>query len=265
LLSPTTCSTWIGNGANDEERAVAGRVTERLKGSRNVEEFREGQESDEFWETLGGKTEYVTSKVMDEGAHDPRLFQGSNVTGSFVMEEIFNFSQEDLTNDDTFLLDTFNEVWVWVGSDSNKQEKKEAFQAALDFVQNAPDGRDPDTPILKVDAGVEPPLFTAHFLGWDDKKFSSGDPYLEKLKALKGSAAVERITNAMDALGYRPTTDKFSYEELKNKTADKIDPTKRHEYLEDSEFERLFGMNLEAFDNLAEWKRSNLKKKLQLF
>jgi len=202
---------------------------------------------------------------MEAGARAPRLFQCSNVTGDFVVEEVFNYNQDDLTNDDVFLLDTFTEVWLWVGNDANKNEKQMAFQTAIDYVKNAPDGRDADTPILKVDPGREPPMFTTHFFGWDDSKFSTGDPYLEKLKALKGEAAVERITDALNAMGYRPTTDKFSYDDLKLKRADKIDPQKRHEYLSDADFLTIFGMSLGEFDRLPGWKQKNLKQKTKLF
>jgi hypothetical protein len=265
LLNPDNEFNWYGAGANESERATGKRIADKLQGNRNQVEFNEGKETQEFWTTLGGRTEYPTSKTLAEGAKEPRLFQCSNVTGDFVVEEVFNFNQDDLTNDDVFLLDTFTEVWVWVGSDANKNEKQMAFQAAIDFVQNAPDGRDKDTPILKVDPGREPPMFTAHFFGWDDSKFSTGDPYLEKLKALKGEAAVERITNALDSFGYRPFTEKFSHDDLKKKKVDKIDPANRHKYLSDADFRTVFGMTLAEFDRQPEWKQKDLKKKKGLF
>jgi len=265
LLNPSTEFIWYGNGANPEERVTGKAIADRLVGDRSQLEFSEGEETKEFWSTLGGKTEYPTSKVLEEGAREPRLYSMSNVTGDFVVEEIFNFNQDDLTNDDVFMLDTFNEVWVWVGSDANTREKTMAFQAAIDFVQNAPDGRDKDTPILKVEPGREPPMFTSHFFGWDDTKFCSGDPYLEKLKALKGEAVVERITSALDVMGFKPTTEKFSYEDLKHKRIDKIDPTKRHEYLSDDDFYTVFGMSLPEFDACPGWKQKQLKQQKKLF
>jgi hypothetical protein len=73
------------------------------------------------------------------------LFQCSNATGQFVIEELFNWSQEDLDPNDVFLLDTFNEVYVWVGDKSNAIEKKMSFDAALEYVANATDGRQKGT------------------------------------------------------------------------------------------------------------------------
>lgn len=44
-----------------------------------------------------------------------------------------------------------------------------------------------------------------------------------------------------------------------------VDPTKRELALSEKEFEEVFGMNMEAFNQLAAWKRNNLKKKHGLF
>lgn len=44
-----------------------------------------------------------------------------------------------------------------------------------------------------------------------------------------------------------------------------VDPARRELALSDKEFEEVFGMNLEAFNGLAAWKRNNLKKKHGLF
>eukprot|EP00547_Thalassionema_nitzschioides_P008061 CAMPEP_0194226262 /NCGR_PEP_ID=MMETSP0156-20130528/41524_1 /TAXON_ID=33649 /ORGANISM="Thalassionema nitzschioides, Strain L26-B" /LENGTH=150 /DNA_ID=CAMNT_0038958571 /DNA_START=264 /DNA_END=716 /DNA_ORIENTATION=+ len=44
-----------------------------------------------------------------------------------------------------------------------------------------------------------------------------------------------------------------------------VDPAKRELALSEKEFEEVFGMNLEAFNGLAAWKRNNLKKKHGLF
>ena len=55
--------------------------------------FKEGEEPQEFWDALGGKTEY--SSVKDTGialGFEPRLFQASNAHGYFFVSEIFNFN-----------------------------------------------------------------------------------------------------------------------------------------------------------------------------
>ena len=56
----------------------------------------EGSEPAAFWDALGGKTEYASGKWLESVVpnHPPRLFQCSNASGRFKVEEIFDFSQE---------------------------------------------------------------------------------------------------------------------------------------------------------------------------
>lgn len=59
---------------------------------------------------------------------------------------------------------------------------------------------------------------------------------------------------------------KFGVEALQKLSAnDGIDPKKKEEYLEDKEFEEVFGMNLEKFKGLRLWKQQILKRKVGLF
>lgn len=55
----------------------------------------EGQEKEDFWTALGGREEYASDKRLqdDEGEHQIRLFQCSNASGQFIVDEIPNFTQ----------------------------------------------------------------------------------------------------------------------------------------------------------------------------
>jgi hypothetical protein len=78
-----------------------------------------------------------------------------------------SFVQEDLNDEDVFLLDTYTQLFVWVGSQSNAEERSKSLQVARDFIAAASDGRDKDQPIVSVNAGNEPDIFTTYFLPWD--------------------------------------------------------------------------------------------------
>ena len=69
------------------------------------------------------------------------------------------------------LLDVVSEVYLWVGSQANENEKREATALAAKYVAacSETDGRDVDTPITSVAAGAEPPMFTCHFIGEVDR------------------------------------------------------------------------------------------------
>lgn len=263
---------WQGRGANDGERAVATNIANILKGNRGVQQVAEGSESEAFWSAIGGRGDYPQTKTLEHGAYEPRLFHCTTAQkGYFTCEEIPNFTQDDLINDDVMLLDTYDEVFVWVGHDATKAERDKSIETAIDYVKSAKDGRSVDTPIFKVISGSEPPNFTCHFHGWsDDKAQDFADPYLKKLGQIKSSlgerkeAGVERV--GAHSIGFAtPGTVVYTYEQLKTNQAPNIDLANKELYLNDQEFKSLFGMDKAAFAKLPKWKQADSKKKVQLF
>ncbi len=67
---------------------------------------------------------------LEQPDFPPRLFHCSNATGRFEVDEINNFTQDDLEEDDIMILDTYDQVFVWIGKDSNQKERKDAFTFA---------------------------------------------------------------------------------------------------------------------------------------
>ena len=93
------------------------------------------------------------------------------------------------------ILDTYFEVFVWVGKNANAVEKKGSLEAAMEYIKTDPSGRTvEDTCIMQVKQGFEPTNFRCHFHAWDDDMWSKGMSY-EELKAKLGSEA-----EAVDAL-----------------------------------------------------------------
>jgi len=274
LLLADTVHIWAGKGSSKEENIVAATALKTIQGTRKVINVAEGSESEEFWTALGGKTEYASARETVEGQREPRLFQCSNVTGSFKLTECHNFVQDDLINDDVMILDLFTDVMVWIGKDSQKEEKDKALATAMDFVKNATDGRSPKTPVWKVNAGGEPPNFTACFQGWDVKKAAAagGNVYAKALADSKASGG-EKEVNALVAasasdIGYLDWhSHTFPIEKLVNGVTlpDKVEASKRELYLSDSEFEKLFKVKKDAWLSQPAWKRDQAKKTHKLF
>lgn len=46
------------------------------------------------------------------------------------------------------ILDTFSEVFVWIGLGANDEEKKEALRTAQEYIKSDPSGRDIDSTLL---------------------------------------------------------------------------------------------------------------------
>ncbi|KAG7269008.1 hypothetical protein CRUP_033500 [Coryphaenoides rupestris] len=184
LLTPGDGWVWQGQGSVPEETEGANQVAALLGSSASV--VSEGDESDDFWDALGGKSEYCTSpRLKDQlDAHPPRLFACSNKTGTFLIEEIpGEITQEDLAPDDVMLLDTWDQVFVWIGSEAQSEERAEALASAATYIQTDPSNRDPRTPVVQVKQGFEPPTFTGWFLGWDFDYWTS-DPLERAMEGL---------------------------------------------------------------------------------
>lgn len=262
LNTPDTMYVWRGKGSNDDEKKCGSSIAAVLQGKRKLSVVEEGKEDSKFWDAVGGKGEYASDGYLYEAPREPRLFQCSNASGSFVVDEIFNFTQEDLDQNDIFLLDTFNEVYVWVGDKSNDTEKKMSLQTAIEYVDKAEDGRSKDTPIIKVVAGHEPKLFSCHFLGWDPVRAAAKeDPAEAKLRAAKGGVTA----NVREAAKVYSSDKKYSVAELQKGVPEGVEATRKEEWLSDADFESLFKMKRDAFNKMPAWKRDNLKKSLNMF
>jgi hypothetical protein len=271
-MTSDTVYVWSGKGSSKEENQVAASALKTIQGQRKVVNVPEGQEPEAFWEALGGKAEYAQAKEVVEGQREPRLFQCSNVTGTFKLTEVFNFVQDDLINDDVMILDLFTDVFVWIGKDSQKEEKDKAMQTAMDFVAKSTDGRSPSTPIWKVNAGLEPPNFTACFQGWDYKRAAAagGDVYAKALAEAKTSGGKINSPTAVSAsdIGYLDWKSKhFTAAQLATGATlpDKVDPKLRELYLNDADFEKTFKVKKDAWLAQPLWKRDQAKKAAKLF
>jgi len=211
----------------------------------------EGKESYDFWRLLGGKMDYASADVLKDESFEPRLFLCSNASGTFKVEEIPDFSQEDLSKDDVMLLDAYSEVYVWVGSGSNDLEKKMAMETAIDYVHQAPDKRPTDTPIYRIIEGEEPIMFTAQFHAWEATK-------------IPGAAKRDKPELVTELV--QTYSKKYTYEQLLKKPyPPNVDASKLEVYLLPEEFEKAFGLSEELFYKLPSWKQLTFKKNAELF
>ncbi|KAL8162677.1 hypothetical protein V2J09_014166 [Rumex salicifolius] len=99
------------------------------------------------------------------------LLSASWITGKFQVEEIYNFTQDDLLTEDTLILDTHAEVFVWVGHTVDPKEKQKAFEMGEKYIALAAslEGLPQQVPLYKITEGNEPCFFTTYF-SWDSAK-----------------------------------------------------------------------------------------------
>lgn len=279
LKTPSCCYLWYGKGCSGDEREMAKTVADTIsKMEKPV--IAEGQEPPEFWLALGGKSQYASSKRLQEEnpSVSPRLFECSNKTGTFLATEIIDFTQDDLEESDVYLLDAWDQVFLWIGKDANESEKEAAAVMAQEYLRSHPSGRDLDTPIIVVKQGYEPLTFTGWFLAWDPLNWHERKSY-ETLRAELGDeSSLGQLTSALTSTQEVFTASTtlvpskleiFPLDVLVNTAAEDlprgVDPSRKEDHLSDEDFQAAFGMNRSAFRSLPLWKQQKLKKDKGLF
>jgi len=98
-----------------------------------------------------------------------KLFKVSDASGEVEMEEIAveggSMKRTQLSTDDTFLVDSGSEVFVWIGKGSSLQEKKEGMLRATDYMESAEKPK--STRVTRVVEGGENSVFKSLFSQWD--------------------------------------------------------------------------------------------------
>ncbi|XP_017680764.1 PREDICTED: villin-1 [Lepidothrix coronata] len=279
LKTPSTCYLWYGKGCSGDEREMGKTVADIISKTEKPV-IAEGQEPPEFWLALGGKSQYASSKRLQEEnpSVSPRLFECSNKTGTFLATEIIDFTQDDLEESDVYLLDAWDQVFFWIGNGANESEKEAAAVMAQEYLRTHPSGRDPETPIIVVKQGYEPPTFTGWFHAWDPLNWADKKSY-ETMKAELGDESrlgqlTSVLTSRQEVFTASTTLvpsklETFPLDVLVNTSAEDlprgVDPSRKEAHLSDEDFQAVFGMNRSAFGSLPLWKQQKLKKDKGLF
>uniref|UniRef100_A0A8C1BT97 Villin-1 n=1 Tax=Cyprinus carpio carpio TaxID=630221 RepID=A0A8C1BT97_CYPCA len=277
LSTDKCCYLWYGKGCSGDEREMAKTLADIIS-KREKHVIAEGQEPADFWVNLGGKSQYASSKRLQEenSSITPRLFECSNQTGRFIATEITNFNQDDLDEDDVMLLDIWDQVYLWIGKGANDKEKNEAVVTAQEYLKSHPAGRDLDTPILVVKQGFEPPTFTGWFHAWDPQKWSVITSESENGLTTCTQDLTQPTSNQNNSSSSTqggnlplPVTQTFPPEKLVNiqteDLPDGVDATRKEDYLSNDDFNLIMGISRMDFYALPSWKQLNLKKEKGLF
>jgi gelsolin len=112
-----------------------------------------------FWEKFGGYAAIAppTPDVVEKSPK--RLFRLSDETGKMLMKEITPVARTALASADSFILDAGYEIFVWVGKDASKEEKKQGLAYATDYLFK--NNRPKDLPVCRILEGAENDSFDA--------------------------------------------------------------------------------------------------------
>ncbi|KAL9260619.1 Villin-4-like protein [Drosera capensis] len=183
LQNGSTIFMWSGSLTTPEDQELAERQLDIIKPNAQSKAQREGAESEQFWDLLGGKTEYSSQKI---GRDAERIFS-TGVAGDLKAKEIFNFTQDDLMTEDVFILDCHCDIFVWVGQQVDAKTKTQALTIGEKFLEHdfLLEKLSREAPLYVVMEGSEPPFFT-RFFTWDSAKSAMhGNSFQRRLAILK--------------------------------------------------------------------------------
>jgi len=157
---------WLGKDCDDVEKDLANGFLERLAPETSSTILQEGQEPAEFWDALGGKTPYNKHfKATVPLVTETKLFHVHvEANGKVHYEEIYEFQQDDLDEDDVMVLDSTEEIFVWIGKGATIDEEKEVLKKLEQLLKK--NNRN-DAVVITVKQGEEPEMFTSLFPSWD--------------------------------------------------------------------------------------------------
>lgn len=189
LETPDHVFVWKGKESTEEEQQEAeefGRIIFRGQDKEFVQ-VDQGEEPEEFWNSLGSSAdaEHATGAVgwrkrlAKRVGLEPHLLE---VTVSFDnqvrFEEVPNYTEEDLNEDNVYLLDTAEEIYIWLGKYASEHEKKSVSTIIETYLHDDPIDRTLKTAVfVVVKEGKEPDLFKRLFDDWDDDMWNNQKSY----------------------------------------------------------------------------------------
>ncbi|XP_077214981.1 villin-4-like [Tasmannia lanceolata] len=196
LQSGSTVFSWSGSLTTSEDQELVERQLDLIKPNVQSKPQKEGSETEQFWDLLGGKSEHHSQKIGKDAESDPHLFSCTFSEGNLKVTEIFNFTQDDLMTEDIFILDCHSDIFVWTGQQVESKVRIQALNIAEKFVKHdfLLERLSRETPIFIITEGSEPSFFT-RFFTWDSSKSTMhGNSFQRKLAIVKN--------------GVTPTSDK---------------------------------------------------------
>ena len=191
------------------------------------------------------------AKCSSKARIEPRLFTCSGKSGMVVINEVPQFSQDDLDPTIVMILDIITHIFVWFGPECKSNEKRIACETVVDYVKQSKIHIPKRILFVVTYAYQEPREFSKHFHGWSTELFPLEFRRNEFVKV----DMLEDIMKEFNRKVYR-------LEELLDSPPDHLDKTKLEHYLCDDEFARVFGISKQVYEEMLPWKRDRAKRKV---
>eukprot|EP01080_Neovahlkampfia_damariscottae_P001215 gene1215-11305_t len=201
--------------------------------------------------------ELNSNSSLEDYKLNSRLFQFSDQTGMVEIEEMFYFDQIDLDSSKIYLLDSYPNLFLWIGKNSNfKNLKKISIESTLEYSKYF---NEKPKEIKIVNENEEPKEFILSFHSWSF--------HLKNLK--KWNIDLNNLENVIDfaeKLKFKYYSLQFLKDSLSsNKLPEGIKRDEILDHLDPKEYKFAFEMEKDEFEKLPKWKSLQMKKKLGLF
>ncbi|XP_048735366.2 advillin-like isoform X2 [Ostrea edulis] len=260
------CFLWYGQKSGGSEREYAkqmiGYISPMCKYEYSI--MTEGKESKTFWNVIGQKQQYPLELKMEAlDRRHPRLLacciKGDNIT----FEHIENYKQEDLCENEIFLLDLYDQIYVWTGA--HVEDALQTPNCLKCYVQSDPAGRSDETiSVWFLTQNNEPDAFIKFFPYWTSSGISGQQSYELCRKVVRQENVQVDIDKQMVDRTYVGRT-KYLYKELLRKELpEEVDPQHKEHHLSEKQFKEAVKYPRDQFYRLPLWKQEQLFRSARL-
>ncbi|XP_028032005.1 gelsolin, cytoplasmic-like [Bombyx mandarina] len=187
---------WNGKDSDPQEQEAALKFVENVVKDKDVTVVEQGDEPEEFWEALGGIPEEKEEPsawrmVVNRRVTATRTLTAVSVgvAGRVKFEDLdTEFSQQDLSEDGVYILDTGEELYFWQGADVTERVKSSKQEVIKKYIEDDGLDRTVDSAVVvTVRQGAEPRVFKKLFPDWDDGMWSKLSSYEDMKNSTKAA------------------------------------------------------------------------------
>uniref|UniRef100_A0A0N5AZI4 Gelsolin n=1 Tax=Syphacia muris TaxID=451379 RepID=A0A0N5AZI4_9BILA len=150
---------WADKYLSEEGRPSWTRVTRVLDGAEPVI----------FTQWAQSWNKKVDGHTVTRPKFEPKLYHCSDESGKFMVEEVANFTCDDLDGDDVMILDALENVYVWIGRGASPNEVTRGISNAERYLKSALIPRPTTAKVITIVQGGECNEFKKCFKTWKSK------------------------------------------------------------------------------------------------
>ncbi|WAR00247.1 AVIL-like protein [Mya arenaria] len=266
LLTEDNPFLWYGRQSGSTEREATKDLLGILCSAKmySYEVVPEGKETVAFLKHVGGTKAYETEyKTQVLERRPPCLLYCHPNERDF--ELIDNFQQEDLSEEGVFILDTFDQLFMWCGERVEGKRRKRLLELSEAYIRCDPACRDHSAvSVWAVSQRCEPLAFIKHFRTWNALGYSGRHSYeILRKRVRQENAKIDIDQNLVDTTFL--SQPKYPYRVLLQKELPPdIDDTNKHNHLSERQFRDNLKVSRLEFYRFPVWKQRQVLRSARL-